>query len=65
MPKYRIDFVMEFESETNLPDVNHRGNIAEAIKLLEGLPSPAGVDHAKSFASFKIERRRPSTPDPY
>lgn len=65
MTKYRMDVVLEFETDVNIPDFNMRGTPEEVDAAMASIPVPNHSEQNTGWASVKITRVPVATIDPY
>jgi hypothetical protein len=65
MTKYRMDVVLEFETDVNIPDFNMRGTPEEVDAAMASIPLPGPSQERAGWTSVKISRVPVATIDPY
>lgn len=54
--KYRMNIVLEFDTETDIPEVDVTGTVAILESVFDHLPSPEGIDLDKSFGQVTLKK---------
>lgn len=54
--KYRMNIVVEFDTETEIPEVDVTGTVAILENVFNHLPEPEGIDFDKSFGQVSLKK---------